>query len=50
MSDRDLLNTPDYPIFPPEEHAEVIETVQVVAEDPTGGSFALGEDGPESEG
>lgn len=49
MSDRDMISTGEFVVYPHEGPAEVIETVQVVAEDPTGGDFALAEDGPESE-
>ncbi|GAA1690366.1 hypothetical protein GCM10009830_42520 [Glycomyces endophyticus] len=44
MSDRDLMNVPEYPIHPPVEHTEVIETAEILAEDPTGGAFVLGDE------
>ncbi|MEU6248910.1 hypothetical protein [Glycomyces sp. NPDC047010] len=49
MSDRDMISTGEFVVYPHEGPAEVIETVQVVAEDPTGGSFALGEEDSDPE-
>jgi hypothetical protein len=43
MSDRDMISTGEYVVYPHDDPAEVIETVQVVAEDPTGGDFAFGD-------
>ncbi len=41
MSDRDMISTGEYVVYPHDDPVEVIETVQVVAEDPTGGDFVL---------
>jgi hypothetical protein len=49
MSDRDLISTGEFVVYPHDDHAEVIETVQVLAEDPTGRDFVLGEDTEDAE-
>jgi hypothetical protein len=49
MSDRDFLATGEYVVYPKVDPAEVIETVQVVAEDPTGGDFVSGDDAAEDD-
>lgn len=49
MSDRDMISTGEYVVYPHDDPAEVIETVQVVADDPTGGDFAFGDAGDEPE-
>ncbi|GAA2308913.1 hypothetical protein GCM10009853_077960 [Glycomyces scopariae] len=47
MSDRDMVSTGEFIVYPTEGPAEVIETVEVVAADPTGGDFLDADTAPE---